>query len=352
MTKILADNLHTPLSVMFFVGLDKNSGPPILPWVLFKGEPPVITDEEEYFHPSPGHLIRTEADLAELRRRIARGVSLDKPYISLFPDPALIRTDFVHKVATLAVRYNMPVQLEGSILSHAYYILTREGAQVRCRRPSPRAGRRFFYKLVRDRIPDRIEAGGEKTSVSQAPPQEITTLLKKKIIEESFELFWENNPGKSLEEMADVLEVLQALCRASGYTLEQLQDAASRKRAERGGFEGGTILMETRDAGSEIVEFPFGAPIIGSEASVQNPKARIRRISEDEIIIPLIPESRRLGDVILPLGDDVNELVVKYSRSHVRIIVRPRRPLEPSNQLLLGLSFPEQSASERQLDFS
>ena len=36
--------------------------------------------------------------------------------------------------------------------------------------------------------------------------------------------------------MADVLEVLQAICIARGYTLGQLEEVRAKKAKERGGF--------------------------------------------------------------------------------------------------------------------
>ena len=37
--------------------------------------------------------------------------------------------------------------------------------------------------------------------------------------------------------MADVLEVLQAICLARGYTLDQLEEVRAKKAEERGGFK-------------------------------------------------------------------------------------------------------------------
>lgn len=41
---------------------------------------------------------------------------------------------------------------------------------------------------------------------------------------------------KNLEEMADVLEVLRAICVARGYSLEELEALRAKKADERGGF--------------------------------------------------------------------------------------------------------------------
>ncbi len=41
---------------------------------------------------------------------------------------------------------------------------------------------------------------------------------------------------KSVEEMADVLEVLFAICEARGYSVEELMQVREMKREKRGGF--------------------------------------------------------------------------------------------------------------------
>lgn len=46
----------------------------------------------------------------------------------------------------------------------------------------------------------------------------------------------EYQADKNLEEMADVLEVLQAICIARGYSLEELEALRAKKASERGGF--------------------------------------------------------------------------------------------------------------------
>lgn len=42
---------------------------------------------------------------------------------------------------------------------------------------------------------------------------------------------------KNLEDLADVLEVLQAICVAKGYTLEELEKRRKEKAEERGDFK-------------------------------------------------------------------------------------------------------------------
>ncbi len=49
-----------------------------------------------------------------------------------------------------------------------------------------------------------------------------------------------------MEEKADILEVLQALCVARGYSLNELEVLLAKKAAERGGFER-KIFLESVD---------------------------------------------------------------------------------------------------------
>lgn len=88
-------------------------------------------------------------------------------------------------------------------------------------------------KLVRDKIPDIIEKSGRKAKYHILSEAEYLTALDKKLFEEVNEY----QADKSLEEMADVLEVLYAICRARGYTIEELERKRVEKLTHRGGFD-------------------------------------------------------------------------------------------------------------------
>ncbi len=87
-------------------------------------------------------------------------------------------------------------------------------------------------KLVRDKIPEIIEADGKKPITRILSQEEYLAELDTKLNEEVAEY----QADKSVEEMADVLEVLYALCEARGYSIEELQQVREEKRAKRGGF--------------------------------------------------------------------------------------------------------------------
>ena len=52
--------------------------------------------------------------------------------------------------------------------------------------------------------------------------------------------------SKSLEELADLLEVMQAVVKARGWTLEELEQVRVEKAAKRGGFEKKILLKEVQ----------------------------------------------------------------------------------------------------------
>lgn len=81
-----------------------------------------------------------------------------------------------------------------------------------------------YEKLVRDRVPERITRIGLHRPITRtASPEEIVRLLRDKLIEELHE-YEAASVAKRSVELADVLEVLRALC--GRLTLDPL-DASS-----------------------------------------------------------------------------------------------------------------------------
>ncbi len=102
-------------------------------------------------------------------------------------------------------------------------------------------------KLVRDKIPTIVE---ERTGVR--PPRrtaggkEYRRLLEEKLAEEVGEYL----AAPSLEELADILEVILHLAGEAGFTPEELEAARRAKEDERGGFRGRQV-MDFPPAGQE-----------------------------------------------------------------------------------------------------
>lgn len=86
-------------------------------------------------------------------------------------------------------------------------------------------------KLVRDKIPEIIKNDGKKPIIEVLSQEDYLIELDKKLNEEVMEY----QVDKSIEEMADVLEVLFAICEARGYSVEELLQVRDDKRKKRGG---------------------------------------------------------------------------------------------------------------------
>lgn len=92
-------------------------------------------------------------------------------------------------------------------------------------------------KLVRDKTLERMQAKETLCYYHVAAQDEYLVALKAKLIEESAEVKVAENQTELINEMADVLEVLYALCKASNISLETLEQKRNEIRVARGGFE-------------------------------------------------------------------------------------------------------------------
>lgn len=95
-----------------------------------------------------------------------------------------------------------------------------------------------YDKAVRDRIPDIIRGLGKECSVQQVPEAQFLELLQKKLAEEVAEYLAQ----PSLEELADIMEVIMAIVRLSGNSMEELEAIRRKKAMDRGGFNDRLVL--------------------------------------------------------------------------------------------------------------
>ncbi len=99
-------------------------------------------------------------------------------------------------------------------------------------------------KLVRDKIPNIIERGGDRPVVRTLNAGAYERALKRKLQEEVAEFV---ESGR-VEELADVLEVVYALAEVEGMDRDRLEAMWKKKRRERGGFERRIFLVEVQPA--------------------------------------------------------------------------------------------------------
>lgn len=93
-----------------------------------------------------------------------------------------------------------------------------------------------YNKLVRDKIPEMLDGKGIPYEKRIAAPEEYKSELIKKLTEEVSEFAEAGDP----EELADVLEVIEALRKLPEY--QDVEGLRLKKRDERGGFDERIIL--------------------------------------------------------------------------------------------------------------
>ncbi len=95
--------------------------------------------------------------------------------------------------------------------------------------------RQHYDKLVRDRIPQIIAASGRHYAVTVLADDAFVAALRAKLVEEAQEAAVAE-PAELAVELADLLEVVEALAAQHHVTLEQIRQLQVQRRRERGGF--------------------------------------------------------------------------------------------------------------------
>jgi predicted house-cleaning noncanonical NTP pyrophosphatase (MazG superfamily) len=93
-----------------------------------------------------------------------------------------------------------------------------------------------YHKLVRDQVPAIVAADGGQPVTRVLDHVGYEAALRAKLLEEAHEAQAAPD-GELVSELADVLEVLQALAAVHDMGWEDVVSEAGRKRAERGGFD-------------------------------------------------------------------------------------------------------------------
>ena len=99
-----------------------------------------------------------------------------------------------------------------------------------------------YHKLVRDRIPEIIEKAGKECSTAVLSGDGYLAMLDEKLNEELAEY----QESKSMEELADLLEVIHAVASARGSSFEQVENIRRDKAEKRGRFKKRILLLEVR----------------------------------------------------------------------------------------------------------
>ena len=172
-------------------------------------------------------------------------------------NPIVFETAFEKKLGQTPVDYLISKIQSGSSVSSIEYLFDIVSAEIAMKNNCVCKGFAYYYekaqerinamknrtvynKLVRDRIPEIIDASGKTCTVEALPNDAYIEALDAKLNEELAEY----QQSKSLEELADLLEVMGAVVKARGYTWDDLTRVRKGKRAQRGAFDQRIFLKE------------------------------------------------------------------------------------------------------------
>lgn len=95
---------------------------------------------------------------------------------------------------------------------------------------------RVYNKLVRDNIPNIIKGKGETPIIKILDDATYKSELEKKLYEEYNEVL-ESSGDDRAEELADMLEIIRALAKLEGKSIQDIIEVADNKNEKRGAFQ-------------------------------------------------------------------------------------------------------------------
>ena len=100
-----------------------------------------------------------------------------------------------------------------------------------------------YNKLVRDRIPEIIQSAGKSCTIEVLSDEDYLRMIDAKLDEELAEY----HESGSIEELADLMEVIYAAACARGSSAEELEQVRVRKAEKRGSFNKKILLREVTE---------------------------------------------------------------------------------------------------------
>ncbi len=97
-----------------------------------------------------------------------------------------------------------------------------------------------YHKLVRDKIPEIIRQQGDTPITELLDGENYFLALNKKLAEEVAEYM----EDYSIDELADIAEVVFSLVKYKGVSAEDFEQIRLKKRCENGGFDNRIALIE------------------------------------------------------------------------------------------------------------
>ncbi len=112
----------------------------------------------------------------------------------------------------------------------------------------------YYNKLIRDRIPDRIENSGGIGSYRILNSKEFEKKLIQKVEEEASGLTATRSKKELIDELADVIEVIEEIKKIKKVSNKQIAIARKKNMRKKGGFKKKIFLKWTSDTGYKTNE--------------------------------------------------------------------------------------------------
>lgn len=97
--------------------------------------------------------------------------------------------------------------------------------------------KKIYNKLVRDKIPEIIRNDNKICKIKMLNEQDYILELKQKLCEEAKEVLNADSKTKVAEELADVLEIIDALKDVYNFTNQDIQYIKEKKANKNGRFK-------------------------------------------------------------------------------------------------------------------
>lgn len=97
--------------------------------------------------------------------------------------------------------------------------------------------RKLYNKLVRDNMPEILRAQGGEPETRTLDEAEFKKLIRLKLVTDAGEARVAATRDELIKELADVLEIAEAIAAVEGIPMTEVTETKFKRRAVRGGFE-------------------------------------------------------------------------------------------------------------------
>jgi len=105
--------------------------------------------------------------------------------------------------------------------------------------------KKTYNKLIRDKIPEIILNSGKKPTVKVLNKKQFKEELKNKLVEEAKELSCASGKKEIVNELADISELVEWICREYKIEKRDLLKCKKDKNLKRGSFKDKLFLIKT-----------------------------------------------------------------------------------------------------------